>query len=58
MEINDDDSIKPSHVADKDTIHIVYSKYNCLKLPLSNSENEEFVQEILSNIKHILICAD
>ena len=31
MEINDDDSIKPSHVEDKDTIYIVCSNYNCLK---------------------------
>lgn len=31
MEINDDDSIKASHVEDKDTIYIVCSNYNCLK---------------------------
>ena len=31
MEINDDDSIKPSHVEDKDTIYIVCSNYNCIK---------------------------
>ena len=31
MEINDDDSIKPSNVEDKDTIYIVCSNYNCLK---------------------------
>ena len=30
MEINDDDSIKPSHVEDKDSIYIVCSNYNCL----------------------------
>ena len=30
MEINDDDSIKPSHVEDKDTIYIPCSNYNCL----------------------------
>ena len=31
MEINDDDSIKPSHVEDKDTIYIVCSNYDCIK---------------------------
>ena len=50
MEINDDDSIKPSHVADKDTTHIVYSKYNCLQLQLSNSENEVFIITLIHPI--------
>ena len=53
MEINDDDSIKPSHVADKDTTHIVYSKYNCLKLQLSNSENEVHPINLMKYQTHI-----
>ena len=51
MEINDDDSIKPSHVEDKDTIYIVCSNYNCLKNCYDSTETPQYLYNLNSSNK-------